>query len=612
MSDLLAASFDAPSSPAIDLAPSEPRSPADPPFAWGVAWYPGDERAAALVKGPTSLGEAGGLGLLRDWDRFRSSQFIFHLRGAAPTLEPRDTQPFVKAYAGRDWAFAHQGDLSGDWRTLLALPEHAVFEPTGVTDSEHAFCWLLERARATRARTLSALGWDSLYELLARLSELGQLNLLVCDGQAVIAYHGTETASPLFWTRRVPPHPATRLESQPFALELNSPFDVSRTQCLVSTQPLGGARWQPFEPGQMLVLRRGHAVWNSHPSTLDELIYARREVASQQARNEQVPDMVAPPQVSIGTVQPQGAQPVEAAPMAESRRVLTILHETVYSYNQPVERSTHRFRLEPVHDHRQSLIDFRLEVFPSGPSRSYEDVFGNRVVFFDAVEPFSELRVSSFARVSVEPTTAQDLLSPQRRDQIPLVWMPWQRQMMMPYLMPPELPETQLRELSEYAMSFVERNDFDLLATVLDINRTLYRDYRYVAGSTHIETTPFEVYTNRHGVCQDFANLFICLARLLSVPARYRVGYIHTGGSYENKIQSDASHAWVEIYLPWTGWRGFDPTNGCLAGSDHVRVACGRLYWDATPTSGTIYQGGGGELLSVRVEVRQEDGGELN
>jgi transglutaminase-like putative cysteine protease len=177
--------------------------------------------------------------------------------------------------------------------------------------------------------------------------------------------------------------------------------------------------------------------------------------------------------------------------------------------------------------------------------------------------------------------------------------------MMMPYLLPSELPESQLTELTEYAMSFVLRNDYHLLKTIEDMTISIYRDYKYVSGSTSLSTTPFEVYTSRQGVCQDFANLLICLARLLSIPARYRMGYIYTGVDYANKIQSDASHAWAEVYLPYVGWRGFDPTNGCSVSQDHVRVACGRNYIDATPTSGTIYRGGGKETLKVAVKMRE-------
>jgi transglutaminase-like putative cysteine protease len=183
--------------------------------------------------------------------------------------------------------------------------------------------------------------------------------------------------------------------------------------------------------------------------------------------------------------------------------------------------------------------------------------------------------------------------------------MPWQRQMMMAYLLPPELPETQLVELTDYAMSFVERNDHSLHHTLEDINQSIYNDYKYVQGTTSLNTTPFEVYTARKGVCQDFANLFICLARLLNIPARYRTGYIYTGANYENKLQSEASHAWAEVYLPYVGWRGYDPTNGCPVAQDHIRVACGRNYRDATPTSGTIFKGGGSEKLSVTVRIEE-------
>jgi transglutaminase-like putative cysteine protease len=183
--------------------------------------------------------------------------------------------------------------------------------------------------------------------------------------------------------------------------------------------------------------------------------------------------------------------------------------------------------------------------------------------------------------------------------------MPWQRQMMNPFLLPPELPETELRELSGFAMSSAARRENDLLETLIDLNETLHKDFKYIPGATTFETSAFDVFQDRRGVCQDFANLFICLARLLGVPARYRVGYIHTGAAYHNQIQSEASHAWAEVYLPSVGWRGFDPTNGCLVDLDHIRVAAGRNYRDATPTAGTLYAGGHGEQLEVSVRVKQ-------
>ena len=92
---------------------------------------------------------------------------------------------------------------------------------------------------------------------------------------------------------------------------------------------------------------------------------------------------------------------------------------------------------------------------------------------------------------------------------------------------------------------------------------------------------------------------------MLSIPARYRVGYIYTGGNYANEEQGDATHAWAEVYLPYVGWRGFDPTNGCVVEQDHIRLGCGRHFRDATPTSGTIFSKNNQESLTVTVKVTE-------
>src|SRR5262249_7350905 len=140
------------------------------------------------------------------------------------------------------------------------------------------------------------------------------------------------------------------------------------------------------------------------------------------------------------------------------------------------------------------------------------------------------------------------------RPSFPLVWMPWELKMLQPYLQPVELPETQLLELYDYAMAFVERNNHDLMETLFDVNLTLFREYKYLPGSTPLETPPSQVFATNQGVCQASATLFICLARLLAIPARYVCGYIYTGNTGESRARSDASHAWVQLYIPNVGW----------------------------------------------------------
>ena len=285
-------------------------------------------------------------------------------------------------------------------------------------------------------------------------------------------------------------------------------------------------------------------------------------------------------------------------------RRLKVCHTTRYNYSQPIQRSTHTIHLRPIHDLFQNVSGYRLNLNPSVGVIDYEDVFGNWASRFNITQPYQELTIAAESTVELLDVDPFAFATMPIRPSFPLVWMPWENKMLSPYLTPVELPETQLRELYDYAMSFVERANRDLMETLFAINLTLFRAYQYVPGSTWLETTPWEVFTSKRGVCQDFVNLFICLARLLGLPARYVCGYVYTGNNDRFRAQSDASHAWTQLYIPSVGWKGFDPTNGVLQCTDHVRVAVGRHYRDATPTAGTFYTPAY-ETMSIDVRVSE-------
>lgn len=285
------------------------------------------------------------------------------------------------------------------------------------------------------------------------------------------------------------------------------------------------------------------------------------------------------------------------------RRRLHVRHNTCYTYSQPIHRSTHAVHLRPIHDLYQNVFDFQLQLSPTVPVIHYEDVFGNWASRFEIVDPYQQLTIVATSTIELLDVDPFAFASLPIRPSFPLVWMPWEYKMLSPYLTPTELPESQLRELYNYAMAFVQNNNQDLMETLFAINLTLFREYQYVPGSTWLETTPWEVYTNRRGVCQDFANLFICLARLLGLPARYVCGYLYTGQNDGSRALSDATHAWLQVYIPNVGWKGFDPTNGKLQCTDHIRVAVGRHYRDATPTAGTFYTPAY-ETMTIDVQVQ--------
>jgi transglutaminase-like putative cysteine protease len=286
-------------------------------------------------------------------------------------------------------------------------------------------------------------------------------------------------------------------------------------------------------------------------------------------------------------------------------RRLRVKHSTHYSYDRPIEKSVHRLHLRPVHDWKQHVLDYRLTLAPDTPIVEFEDAFGNWTTRYEVAQPYQEMSFTSESIIELLDIDPFAFANMPIRPTFPLSWMPWENKMLSPYLTPIELPETQLIELYEYAMSFVTRNHEDLMETLFDMNLTLFREYRYAPGSTNLATTPYDVFANKCGVCQDFSNLFICMARLLGLPARYICGYLFTNNQADSQPQSNASHAWVQLYIPNVGWKGFDPTNGVLPSTGHVRLAVGRHYRDTAPVTGTLYTMAT-ETMTAQVEVIEE------
>jgi transglutaminase-like putative cysteine protease/predicted glutamine amidotransferase len=578
MPNLLAMSFEGELAPSFRLICLEPGRQL--PDGWGLGYYPGGEPSASVLKEPAPAAQSIRGDLVRAWEHLESSLFVLHIRSARwGSISDANTQPFVRSLGRRDWMICHSGSLDD-----RLAPEPGPFEPVGSTDTEQIFCTLLNRFLARGWRSLMDADLPTVLAWFGELDALGEVTVCLTDGRDLLVY-ADRRGVPIHIGQLAPPYERAAFGDDDLAVDLTQRGAKSRKGVIVCSTPLAIAdagdvaaapiAWRPLAPGRLIVIRQGAVI---------------AEVGGDAAAT----DPPAPATTAPGRL----SRPTRAEP-----RTYDIVHRTVYQYEKPVERSLHTFRLTPVHDRLQRVLSHDLSISVQGQARDYDDVFGNRARRLAVEAPFSEMIIEARSRVELLDVDPLDFRPLRTSSTIPLVWMPWQRQVLEPLLLPTELPFTELSELVEYANSFVRRNDGDVIDTLLDINSTIHLEYAYVQGATTVATTPFEVYGSRRGVCQDFTNLFICLARLLGVPARYTCGYIYTGPKHDNQAQSEASHAWVQVYLPEVGWKGFDPTNGILTQTEHIRVAVGRNYRDATPTGGTIYVGGGGEKLTVDVKV---------
>jgi transglutaminase-like putative cysteine protease len=144
----------------------------------------------------------------------------------------------------------------------------------------------------------------------------------------------------------------------------------------------------------------------------------------------------------------------------------------------------------------------------------------------------------------------------------------------------------------------------DPLTALRRLSETIYQSFDYEAGVTGADSPIDQALSAGRGVCQDFAHIMIAICRGWGVPARYVSGYLFTDRKAGDRSDPDATHAWVEVFLPSLRWVGFDPTNNAMAGERHVVVACGRDYSDVPPSRG-VYKGDAESQLGVAVSVRR-------
>jgi transglutaminase-like putative cysteine protease len=132
--------------------------------------------------------------------------------------------------------------------------------------------------------------------------------------------------------------------------------------------------------------------------------------------------------------------------------------------------------------------------------------------------------------------------------------------------------------------------------------------FRYAAREAEGVQAPVDTLRMRSGSCRDFALLMMEAARSLGLAARFVSGYLRVPtADGPTNVGGGATHAWVQIYLPGSGWIEFDPTNAIVGTRDLIRVAVVRDPSQAVPVAG-IWTGAPGDFLGMTVEVNVTTG----
>jgi transglutaminase-like putative cysteine protease len=278
----------------------------------------------------------------------------------------------------------------------------------------------------------------------------------------------------------------------------------------------------------------------------------------------------------------------------------TVRHVTRFSYETPISESVMEARMQPRSDGFQRCLHFALTTMPQARVMTYPDHDGNAVHHFDIPTRHSRLVLTAEALVdAMERAPVPEALAPGAWNEIDALAASGE---WFEHLVPSDFARSS-PALTEFARELALDRGEDPVQLLRRLMREMHARLEYRPKSTRVDSPIDEALTARCGVCQDFAHIFIALARQLGIPSRYVSGYLFPKTETESRTAAHATHAWVECYLPGVGWAGFDPTNNEDAGDGHIRVAVGRDYSDVPPTRG-VYKGVSGVKTELAVAVR--------
>jgi predicted glutamine amidotransferase len=215
---------------------------------WGIAFFEseGDQpgKAARHFVDKESASTSPIAKMLKSYP-IKSHNVVAHVRKAtvgAVTLE--NCHPFTRELWGRYWVFAHNGDLK-EFNPRL----HGSFKPVGNTDSELAFCWLLQELNKSHVRvpTVEELT-RTLAELVPQIAKHGTFNFLLSNGQALWAHASTK----LCYVLRQHPFPEVQLKDEDMTVDLSDLNGPEDRQVIVVTEPLTtNEAWVAMESGEL-------------------------------------------------------------------------------------------------------------------------------------------------------------------------------------------------------------------------------------------------------------------------------------------------------------------------------------------------------------------------
>lgn len=258
----------------------------------------------------------------------------------------------------------------------------------------------------------------------------------------------------------------------------------------------------------------------------------------------------------------------------------------------------HSMHLRPREGHDIRVVSSKLEISPQFRIHWKRDVYSNSVAVVNFQQAAKELTIASEVVVEHYEEQLLDFALEDYARFSPFDYDPGEQIDLEPYISP-VYPQDQLGLNAWLADVWNQETRVDSIAMLTSLNTRIANSFRYQTREEPGVQSPSQTLSSGMGSCRDFATLFIESCRHFGLASRFISGYVANETMAPWK---SATHAWAEVYLPGSGWRGFDPTSGLLVSGDHIAVAVHRHPEAVPPVSGA-YVGSQNSQPIMAVEV---------
>ncbi len=274
-----------------------------------------------------------------------------------------------------------------------------------------------------------------------------------------------------------------------------------------------------------------------------------------------------------------------------------IKHVTEYLFPTQVTFNPHRLLMRPREGHDVRIESSVLEISPAYTIKWQRDVFDNSLAVVSFVERSSHLVITSEVVIQHYNRTPFDFLVEDYAVRYPFTYALSDQVDLAAFRQP--IFQNDQGDVQAWLQQFGCQGS-ETFGLLVKLNQAICGQFRYQMREEAGVQSPSQTLYQRSGSCRDYATLMIEACRNLGLASRFVSGYLHAPAT---EVGNASTHAWVEVYLPGTGWKGFDPTTGAVTGNQHIAVAVARDPVAVPPVSGS-FVGPTGITPTMRVDVQ--------